>query len=349
MSEIGSDAWLEQHEVLERLNLQSVSASATNRGDPAFTRAVLRPVALTTPHSHPPLLSQHANAAGNRDDFVLAGLLTFDKLPLLVHELCALDIFRRYVLPRFVDAAEDAAAAAAAAGAKPPRASSSRLYFCLYHEATLVNLLECVLYHDYAAEALHEAAIDLVDYVAARVEELAGGAYARPPAADAGSGSGGVRQQVTGWLHDIGFSTSVACVSLLRYVCEHLPKLQLSVMARVIDRHDALLLQVMRAAAGVPSPYPLPRTRPRTRPPQVPLIENPPWVRRGPPPASSWQKWVGNTWVDVDARDLLKLSPCEGQPWLALLALAMEPEVRKRYALHSHRKGTLLRVRKYRA
>lgn len=212
-----------------------------------------------------------------------------------------------------------------------PRSSSMRLYFCLYHEATLVNLLECILYHDYAAEALHEAAIDLVDYVAVRVGDLAGGAYSRPPT---GTTEGGPRQQVVQWLYDIGFSTSIACVSLLRYICEHLPKLQLSVMARVIDRHDALLLQ-------------------------VPLIENPPWVRRAPQPpsegssgaesypAAAWQKWVGNAWVDVEARDLLKLSPCEGQPWLALLALTMEPEVRKRYALHSHRKSTLLRVRKY--
>ena len=255
--------------------------------------------------------------------------MTFDKLAVLVHELCALDVFRRFVLPRFVDASDEAAAAAVTAGGAPARSSSSRLYFCLYHEATLVNLLECILYHDYAAEALHEAAIDLVDYVAARVEELAGGAYAHPPTGTA-DGVAGTRQQVAGWLHDVGFGTSIACVSIMRYVCEHLPKLQLSVMARVIDRHDVLLLQ-------------------------VPLIENPPWVRRSPAPASggagaaAWQKWIGNAWVDVESKDLLKLSSCEGQPWLALLALAMEPEVRKRYALHSHRKGTLLRVRKYRA
>jgi zinc finger MYND domain-containing protein 10 len=241
---VGSDEWLLQHEALERMNVAA-----------------------------------HANAQGNKDDYVLASLLTFDKLPVLVHELYSVSTFRRCLLPHIVSDGRVAASA-----------SHVRLYFCLYHEASLVNLLECLLYHDYAAESLGDAAIDLVDFCVARVEELVAGVYSarEAPAVAAGTGSGTVQEQSRRWLSDIGFSVSIASVTILRYISEHLPKLQLSVMARVLDRHDVILLQ-------------------------VPLIENPPWVRRVD--GAKWQKWVGNVWQDVDPRDLMKISPCEGQPW----------------------------------
>jgi zinc finger MYND domain-containing protein 10 len=47
----------------------------------------------------------------------------------------------------------------------------------------------------------------------------------------------------------------VTAVAMLRFICEHIAALPLSVMTRVLDTHDVLL--------GL-----------------VPLIENPPWTRR---------------------------------------------------------------------
>lgn len=40
---------------------------------------------------------------------------------------------------------------------------------------------------------------------------------------------------------DVLFQTSVGCASLIRYLCEHINGLPLSVMTRFIDTHDLLL------------------------------------------------------------------------------------------------------------
>lgn len=55
---------MKQHEILEKLNLQA-----------------------------------HANAAANADEFVMESLITFDKLPILVHELLAAEAWSDCILP----------------------------------------------------------------------------------------------------------------------------------------------------------------------------------------------------------------------------------------------------------
>ena len=47
-----------------------------------------------------------------------------------------------------------------------------RLYFIHYHEVALVNLLEILLFHDYASEAAGDAVLELVDYCARKVAFL---------------------------------------------------------------------------------------------------------------------------------------------------------------------------------
>lgn len=370
--------------------------------------------------------------------------------------------------------------------ADPASGAPLRTYYTLHHEAVLVNLLETVLYHAYAAEALgDDALLGLVDYAVRQVNRLIMSTHARnslrgdeaarrrlessadpamaafaaaaaargaaveaddaaaalPAATGAGTAAAAADDpsrpslaaaaaiarvsadpaaasaaQLAAWCRDIGFNIGCACVGILRFLSDHLPKLPLSVMARVLDHHDLPLAM-------------------------VPLLENPPWVRKvkrtvaaaaaapaaapaaaatsaaaaggakpgapsagvsstalvpaGSAPAASaavpapvaaaspagpasaraapaadgqlaqpaaagsssssgssktvtvWQKFVDRKWVDVPSSDLLKLTPLEGQPWLTLYNLLLEPECRRRYEMHSHRKGTLLRARRY--
>ena len=42
------------------------------------------------------------------------------------------------------------------------KSHSMRAYFVLYHEATLANLLEVLLYYDYSVEAMEDSMIELV-------------------------------------------------------------------------------------------------------------------------------------------------------------------------------------------
>ena len=120
---------------------------------------------------------------------------------------------------------------------------------------------------------------------------------------------------------EIEFACCVSSVTVARFVCEHLSKLGPSVMTRVLDTHDLLVAA-------------------------VPLIENPPWTRRDAK-SGKWQKLVDQKWRDVPAEQLLDLTKLEAQLWLLLYHLVCSPDVRRKYILHSFRKGQLLRVRKF--
>lgn len=66
---------------------------------------------------------------------------------------------------------------------------------------------------------------------------------------------GGTEQQVQGYQDETEFRVCVTAMAVLRFLCEHLHRLPLGVMTRVLDTHDVLLGLVI-------------------------LVENPPWTRR---------------------------------------------------------------------
>lgn len=283
LEEVGSEAWMKQHEILQKLNFQS-----------------------------------HRNAMESRDEFVMEAFISFEKLPVLMHELLVIEAWKDHVLPRIQDRAA--------------KKNPLRAYFLMYHEATLLNLLEVFLYYDYCTEAIGDALVDLVDYCVRKAAWLlrnkapapAGEEYmgktAKELASAAEKKSGRDGTDLQKQADDISFRMGVVAITCLRYLSEHVAKLPLSVMTRILDTHDVMLLM-------------------------VPLIESPPWTRRNP--KGQWQKFQGQAWGVVEPVNLLKLTQTEGQVWLTLYNLMMDPECRKKYYFHSHRKATLLRVRKY--
>ncbi len=112
----------------------------------------------------------------------------------------------------------------------------------------------------------------------------------------------------------------MSAVSIARFLCEHADAMPLSVVGRITDTHDILILL-------------------------IPLIENPPWTRRLE--NRKWQKLVDFQWTEVQPIDLLKVTKLEGQPWLGVYHLLAKSVFRERYHLNSFRKGQLLRIRKY--
>lgn len=296
-------------------------------------------------------MQSHASARTNSDDYVLSAFITFEKLPTLLYELLLAEAWRENVFPLISDTL-----------AQNGSTSCMRAYFVFHHEEVIANILESFLYHDYAAESLGDSLVDLVDYCARCVarlialnsafqsgspavagmwdsgDALDSRAAAAALAAESADPATAATRQMRGCANQTVYRLGVTAVSILRYISDYATKMPLSVLTRLLDTHDVSLLM-------------------------VPLIENPPWVRRGTRsvlvPADKegeahssksktvWQKYVDHKWVDVEPRDLLKLTKLEGQPWLTLHALLLEPDCRRRYALTSHRRGTLMRVRKY--
>lgn len=267
-------------------------------------------------------LQAHQNAMSNSDEYVMEAVLTFNKLGVLIHGLILIEAWKENVYPLLLN---DLAGR-----------NNMRLYFILYHEATLVNLFEVFFYYKHVIEAAGEKMLDMVDYISRKLTrlhsaserfrqiELNKNLSASDP--DAAKSFAAELEKRTPkeeldqhWL-EIEFRICVTSVSLARFVCENVEVLPLGVISRISDTHDFLLLI-------------------------IPLIENPPWTRRLS--NGKWQKLVDLKWSVVKPIDLLKVTKLEGQPWIALYHLLAKNEFRERYGLNSFRKGQLLRIRKY--
>lgn len=282
VEDVGSSKWMTQHLNIEKLNLQA-----------------------------------HQSAMTNSDEYIIEALLTFDKLEVLIHDLLIIETWKEKVFPLL--------------RARVAGRNSIRIYFVLYHEATVVNLLEVLLYHKHVCEAGGERMLEVVDYVARKLTRLNGG-YDFRAHQPSNSSSASVQElaetmaaitpenELTKHLTEIEFRVCISSVALARFLCEHANSMPLSVVSRITDTHDILILL-------------------------LPLIENPPWTRRLD--SGKWQKLIDQKWSDVAPIDLMKVTKLEGQPWLGLYHLLAKEIFRERYHLNSFRKNQVLRVRKY--
>lgn len=279
VADIGSDRWLTQHGWLERLNMQA-----------------------------------HVNAAQMRDEFVMEALVLHEKLPVLVHDLIATELWRARVLPQLREEAH--------------KRDGVRLYQCCYHEAVVANLLEAVLYHRQACEAVADALVDLADYCQRRLVWLL--ERARPPAdvtatsseelraALVGGGSGAELQRQ---LDAIEMGAALSAISILRFLTDHADVLPAGVLGRLVDTHDVLMTL-------------------------APLLEKRPWrAKRGLDGREV--RFEGGQWMPVAEADAHRMPKPEAQLWLAVLGLCTDPLVRRRYAFTDFRKATVVRLRKY--
>ena len=287
LNEVGSKEWMDQHRKLEKLNLQA-----------------------------------HHNALTNSDEYVMEAVLTFDKLGVLIHDLLLIEAWKEHIYPLLVD--------------ELAGRNSMRLYFIMYHEATVINLLEVFFYYKHVIEAGGEKMLEIVDYVARKMtrlnntnikfrsHDLSNQVSGKDPNAAkqfaSTLASRTPKEELEHHWLDIEFRICVAAVSIARFVSEYADALPLSVVSRIADTHDFLLMV-------------------------IPLIENPPWTRRLD--SGKWQKLIDQKWQNVEPINLLKITKLEGQPWLALYFLMAKEVFRERYALNSFRKGQILRVRKY--
>lgn len=294
-----STQWLEHHHAMEKLNLQA-----------------------------------HQSAQRKQDNFVVESLLTFDKFPTVISNLLSLELWKANVLPLLRCQDKDAA--------------SLRLYFVVYHEATLTNLLEVAFFHEHVVESLSDdLLLELVDYCMRKLSWLVGLPRERITEGTIFHKTGSElvqmvqaqspREELERQRMEIEFRVAVQTVTILRYVAERLQALPLSVVSRLLDKHDALLTLVA-------------------------LVENPPWTHKAvvklpakkddasdlsPRAEVKWKKFVDQKWITVEPSDLLALTTTEAQVWLAIYYLLCTKSAREHYEVTQYRKDQLLRIRKY--
>ncbi|CAK4707341.1 hypothetical protein LEN26_001307 [Aphanomyces euteiches] len=261
-------------------------------------------------------LQTHQSAKQKSDNFVVESLLTFKKLDVLIENMLVNELWKEQVFPTLQDISDTA---------------SLRIYFVLYHEAVLCNLLEVAFYHEHVIESLDdETLMEVIDYAMRKVTWLIStprGVF-RTKTTFHKSGKDIVqeldkasRQEE---LHrqrlEMEFRLAIQCVTILRYICERIHILSLNILSRLLDKHDVLLSFVA-------------------------LIENPPWTYKTE--TNEWKKFQDQKWVYVEPCDLLQVTTTEAQPWIAVYFLVCSKASRDQYQLTSFRKNQVLRIRKY--
>ncbi|KAK9815647.1 hypothetical protein WJX72_007380 [[Myrmecia] bisecta] len=275
VEEVGSSRWVEQHEWVEKLNLQA-----------------------------------HHNAQTHSDEFVMEGLVSHDKLTVLVQELLVFEVWKDKVFPHLKQHIAE-------------KLNSIAAYLLLYHEAAVANLLEVSLFHQQACESVaEEALVELCDWCYRKLVYLNTEAHntAEPRERDVRAllnqpPEEELREKVA----DIEFGTAMCALTILRYLSDYVGSLPLGVMSRLVGANDTIMAL-------------------------LPLLDRPPWVRRR---QKQTEKYIGNRWTVVEPAERLKLTQADAQVWLALHNLVVDAKCRAKYDFDEHRREALVRVKRY--
>ncbi|KAI3437714.1 hypothetical protein D9Q98_000162 [Chlorella vulgaris] len=280
IEQYGTPAWLEQHDVLQQLNLQA-----------------------------------HINAQAHSDEFVKEAFVSHDRITVLVRELLVAEVWRERVLPLLERHL---------AG----RLDSVTAYQLLYQEAALANLIEVLLYHRDACEAAsEEALVELCDWCSRCIHYLA--TQVHHQAEQQGSAPQRTAVELAGRppleefrerAAEVRFGAALCALAILRYITDHAPQLSLSVLTRIVSSNDTAMAL-------------------------LPLLDQPPWVRRSK--AGAIEKFVGGSWRAVEPRERHRLTQHDGQVWLLLHNLLADGAARSKMDMTDARYEGLLRLKRH--
>mmetsp|Transcript_118553 Transcript_118553/g.336094 ORF Transcript_118553/g.336094 Transcript_118553/m.336094 type:complete len:522 (-) Transcript_118553:762-2327(-) len=252
----------------------------------------------------------HNQAKEGLDEYVVDQLNTQEKVPLLICDLMLIELWKERVWPLVK--------------AELVGFSSLRSYIPVYHEASVVNLLEICLFHRTACEEAGDALVDLADYCARKLRHVLGTPNDELVRQVASA------QEFVAWdgvraldeqFSECEFQVCMCVISVVRFLTDHRVAMPLAVTTRLLETHDALLLL-------------------------VPLMEKAPWVRKNRI-SGRIEKFDEHRWERVEADDEGRLPKLHTQVWLAVYNLVMDAECRARYELTSFRRENLLRLRRY--
>ena len=166
----------------------------------------------------------HTNANLKKDDFVMTSLVRHEKLPILLHELLVMDVWRRRVLPKV---------------ATDVMESPSGVYLYCNYELILLNFLECLLYFEEAVVSLEDSVLELLDYCWRQVNMYLAEGSAKIAAVPSESKSAAEVFSSQQW--QMQSSRAMTCVSLLWFIVDRLGSLPMAAMNAVLLKNDLLV------------------------------------------------------------------------------------------------------------
>ncbi|KAL2803775.1 zinc finger MYND domain-containing protein 10 isoform 2 [Daubentonia madagascariensis] len=173
LREMGSEGWNQQHENLEKLNMQAILDATVSQGEP-----------------------------------IQELLATHGKIPTLVEELIAVEMWKQKVFP-VLCRLEDY---------KPQ--NTFPIYMVVHHEASIINLLETVFFHKEVCESAEDTILDLVDYCHRKLTLLVARSGRGSLPEEEGSQDSTPMQELQKQAELMEFEIALKALSVLRYITD---------------------------------------------------------------------------------------------------------------------------------
>ncbi|XP_076773907.1 zinc finger MYND domain-containing protein 10 isoform X2 [Arvicanthis niloticus] len=238
LREMGSEGWNKQHENLEKLNMQAILDATVSQAEP-----------------------------------IQELLVTHGKIPTLVEELIAVEMWKQKVFP-VLCRLEDF---------KPQ--NTFPIYMVVHHEASIINLLETVFFHKEVCESADDQVLDLVDYCHRKLILLVARKGGGDLSEEERSLDSTPMQELQKQAEMMEFEISLKALSVLRYITDCVDSLSLSTLNRMLTTHNLPCLLVE-------------------------LLEHSPWRRRE---GGKLQHFESGRWQTVAPSEQQKLNKLDGQ------------------------------------
>uniref|UniRef100_A0A665STZ7 Zinc finger, MYND-type containing 10 n=2 Tax=Echeneis naucrates TaxID=173247 RepID=A0A665STZ7_ECHNA len=248
------------------------------------------------------------NASVLHDEFVKEFLVSCGKVSLLVHEMILIEVWKQKVFPILCQLKDF----------NPT--TTFQLYMVIHHEATIINLLETVMFHADSCQAAEDSLLDLVDYCHRKLTLLASkatreGTTAYNQAKLTGPTAISSIQELQIQNAALEFEISLKAVSVLRYITDHTNSI--SVVNRMLCTHNMPCVLVQ-------------------------LIDCCPWSRYRD---GEMEKYINSKWQKIPPEDKLKMTKLDGQVWIALYNLLLKEDCQRKYDFNNFNKNQLLKLR----
>ena len=195
---------VKKHSILERLNMQAVK-----------------------------------NALAGTDDFILEFFVTYDKIGDIIKELLISRHWKSTVYPLIKG--------------QICEISSVKSYVCLYHEAVIINLLENFFFHLTACQAAGDFLIEVVEYCYQRILKLLNETENSKSKKSVNQNDLKISEDVLKMtdeeemnikLNEMELPIAISCISIVRYISDHLNNLPFPVRHHLINVKDVLLILI---------------------------------------------------------------------------------------------------------
>lgn len=250
----------------------------------------------------------HKNAISGGDDFILNAFVLEEKVKELIQDLFVVDFFKIKIFPKIKKEITEI--------------SSLKTYLLLHFESIIVNLLEKFFFHVTACQSADNLLIDIIEFCyikissqltnANTVKQLHMCILAKSTSID----------EIDSKFSQINFLVAMSCISIIRYITDHLQALPFPITNHILNTKDAPMILVE-------------------------LIDVRPWEYTEENSREVTKIFSENSWINVqdNPKILGVLNQYEGQVWISIYNLFLMHSTK--YEITEFRKNVLLKLKKY--